>query len=68
MLCTMHPLLSTITLQIGPKSERQQTGGLSQKVGGQFKNSICDKMLWAISSVLLNLNYKFDKISGDIHV
>ena len=44
-------------------------GGLTQKIGGQFKNLIrYATMCYELEALLLNLNYKFDKVSWDIHV
>jgi len=43
-------------------------GGLNQKVCGQFKISKRDDVLCVRSSPFKNLNYKFDEVSGDMHV
>ena len=48
--------------------KKKFSGGLTKKVGGQFKNSICDDVFYELEALLLNLNYKFDQVSGDIYM
>ena len=70
LLCTQNNIQYVTKTKDNDKFRKFVSGGLraTQKIGGQFKISIYVPMCYELEAVLLNLNYKFDKVSGDMHV